>query len=158
MASHTQQFATPVTWLRRLFRRSQVPLGMLAVLVGLMAGLTSVLQGAAARLMQRLLYGMAPGERLSAMDHISVMHLLALPLGGLLVTGAARLMRRGRAGRRAPIDVVEANALYGGDIPLRDSALVSAQTILSNGCGASVGLEAAYAQVGGGLAAITGQW
>jgi CIC family chloride channel protein len=54
--------------------------------------------------------------------------------------------------------VVEANALHGGVIPLRDSLLVCAQTLLSNGVGASVGLEAAYAQAGGGFASVVGNW
>ena len=34
--------------------------------------------------------------------------------------------------------------------------LVAAQTVMSNGCGASVGLEAGYAQIGGGLASRLG--
>ena len=41
---------------------------------------------------------------------------------------------------------------------LRDSLLVCVQTLLSNGVGASVGLEAAYAQAGGGFASVIGQW
>jgi len=56
------------------------------------------------------------------------------------------------------VDVVEANALHGGQITLRDSLLVSAQTLISNGSGASVCLEAAYAQMGGGVASVCGQW
>ena len=47
---------------------------------------------------------------------------------------------------------------HGGTLPWRDSVLVCAQTILSNGVGASVGLEAAYAQAGGGFASVIGQW
>ena len=64
------------------------------------------------------------------------------------------MLRQGRA----PVDVVEANALHGGVIPMRDSLTVAAQTLLSNGMGASVGLEAAYAQMGGGVASVVGQW
>ena len=60
--------------------------------------------------------------------------------------------------RHSAIDVVEANALHGGRIPPFDTFRVSLQTIVSNGFGASVGLEAAYAQAGGGLASIIGQW
>lgn len=69
--------------------------------------------------------------------------------------GLAFLLVQGR--RWAAIDVVEANALHGGRIPVRDTLLVSIQTLLSNGCGASVGLEAAYAQSGGGIASWIGQ-
>jgi CIC family chloride channel protein len=81
--------------------------------------------------------------------------LLALPIGGLLLGFGSRAAARRW---RTPVDVVEANALHGGAIPLRDSLLVCAQTLLSNGVGASVGLEAAYAQAGGGFASVIGQW
>jgi CIC family chloride channel protein len=39
---------------------------------------------------------------------------------------------------------------------LRDSVMVSLATLVSNGCGASVGLEAGYAQIGAGLASRFG--
>ena len=39
---------------------------------------------------------------------------------------------------------------------LRESLLVATQTVISNGCGASVGLEAGYAQIGAGLASYLG--
>ena len=37
-----------------------------------------------------------------------------------------------------------------------DSLFLSLQAVLSNGCGASVGLEAAYAQMGAAIASFTG--
>jgi chloride channel protein, CIC family len=78
-----------------------------------------------------------------------------LPIFGLILgLGSRAAVRRWRK----PVDVVEANALHGGAIPLRDSLLVCVQTLLSNGAGASVGLEAAYAQAGGGAASVLGQW
>jgi CIC family chloride channel protein len=70
---------------------------------------------------------------------------------GLLNLGLARWWPR------APIDPIEANALYGGRLSLADGAVVGAQNIVSNGFGASVGLEAAYAQAGGGLASRLGR-
>ena len=39
---------------------------------------------------------------------------------------------------------------------LRQSLLVAMQTMISNGCGASVGLEAGYAQIGAGVASYLG--
>ena len=51
---------------------------------------------------------------------------------------------------------MEANALHGGRMSIRDSLFVGLQSVLSNGFGASVGLEAAYAQLGGGVASLTG--
>ena len=44
-------------------------------------------------------------------------------------------------------DAIEANALYGGRVSFRGSLLISIQTLLSNGFGGSVGLEAGYTQI-----------
>ena len=139
---------------RRRLRSSELALIVLAIGVGLCAGLLTLAQSGIARLMQRLLYG-ADIEHLSALSAIPLWRLAALPLGGAVLAGIA-YATRGRA--RSPIDVVEANALHGGLIPAKDSLLVSAQTLVSNGAGASVGLEAAYAQMGGGLASVLGHW
>lgn len=139
---------------RRVFRSSEAALILLAVAVGIGAGLLMILQHAVAHGMQALIYGLS-GASLSAAPSVDVVRLLALPIFGLLLGAATRVaLRRWRT----PVDVVEANALHGGAIPLRDSLIVCAQTIVSNGAGASVGLEAAYAQAGGGLASAFAQW
>ncbi|SDC42589.1 chloride channel protein, CIC family [Sphingomonas sp. YR710] len=140
---------------RRLFRASEAGFILLAIGIGVVAGLSSALLGALAHAAQGALYGLAPDMRLSGQASIAPWRLLALPLGGLLLAGM--MLLAGHA-RRTAIDVVEANALHGGRIPLRDTLLVSVQTLLSNGCGASVGLEAAYAQAGGGIASLAGRW
>src|SRR3954466_2452021 len=70
---------------------------------------------------------------------------------GLLSLGLARWWPR------APIDPIEANALYGGRLSLADGAVVGAQNIVSNGFGASGRLEAAHPQAGGVLASGLGQ-
>jgi CIC family chloride channel protein len=140
---------------RRTLRESEAAFVVVAAVVGVGAGVLTNFQGLLAHAMQGFLYGV-DANRLSALGTIHhPWRLLALPFGGLLLVGLAYLLRR-RA--RTPIDVVEANALHGGRVPFTDSMVVAAQTIVSNGSGASVGLEAAYAQVGGGLASILGQW
>ena len=58
---------------------------------------------------------------------------------------------------RRAVDPIEANALYGGRMSLNDSLIVVLQTILSNGVGASVGLEAGYTQIGSALASRFGR-
>lgn len=139
---------------RRILRQSEIAFIILAALVGIGAGLLTFGQQFIAYAMQHVLYGIE-GNRLSALA--SIQHpwrLLSLPLGGLSLILLAYYLRKGRT----PIDVVEGNAMHGGRIPLRDNLVISAQTILSNGAGASVGLEAAYAQMGGGLGSIVGQW
>jgi CIC family chloride channel protein len=139
---------------RRVFRSSEAALILLAVGVGLAAGLLMIAQHAIAHGMQALIYGLS-GASLSAAPSIDSVRLLALPVFGLVLgLGSRAALRRWRT----PVDVVEANALHGGAIPLRDSVIVCAQTIVSNGAGASVGLEAAYAQAGGGLASVLGRW
>ncbi|WP_395395655.1 chloride channel protein [Novosphingobium sp. BL-8A] len=140
---------------RRRMRESELAFILLAVGAGIAAGWLTNLQGFLAHGIQQLLYGVT-GNRLSAIGEIRhPIRLLALPLGGLVLIGIAYLLRRRR---RAPIDVVEANALHSGRIPFIDNLIISAQTIVSNGAGASVGLEAAYAQMGGGVASVLGQW
>ncbi|MBB3862076.1 CIC family chloride channel protein [Novosphingobium hassiacum] len=136
-----------------MFRVSEVSFILLATVVGIAAGLVASLLGKIARALQIVIYGLDNQSRLSSLTEIAPMRLLALPLGGLLLGLGALYIHR----RRAAVDVVEANALHGGRIPVRDTLLISAQTLLSNGCGASVGLEAAYAQSGGGIASWLGQ-
>ena len=144
-----------VTWLRRQLRASEAALIALALLLGSVAGLTTLAQEAIAHAIQRAFYGIGLDDHLSAAADIAPASLLALPIGALALAAFGYATRRRR---NAPIDVVEANALHGGVIPIRDSLTVSAQTLISNGAGASVGLEAAYAQIGGGVASAVGQW
>ena len=94
-------------------------------------------------------------QRLSAVDHVTPLMALSTPVLGGLAIGLIELWRRHR-NARIPVDPVEANALRGGRMSLRDSVVVSLQTLISNGCGASVGLEAGYTQIGAGLASRIG--
>jgi CIC family chloride channel protein len=151
---NTRRLARAGVRVQRWLRESEAAFILLATLVGAAAGLTTLAQGWLAHAMQRLIYGLTI-TRLSAAAAIDQpWRLIALPLGGLAVLAIGRWAAR-RGG--APVDVVEANALHGGRIPVGDNLLIAAQTILSNGCGASVGLEATYAQMGGGLASLLGQ-
>ncbi len=139
---------------RSLVRSSEAALIAVAILCGVAAGMLTLVQGSLAHSIQVLCYG-SGFERLSAIRRLNPLALVALPIGGLLLAGLTRAVRRTGW---TPVDVVEANALHGGAIPVRDSLLVSAQTLISNGFGASVGLEAAYAQMGGGFASVVGRW
>ena len=140
--------------LRRLLRGSEAAFIVLAALAGLLAGLSTNALGWLAHAMQQVFYGLE-GNRLSALPEVRhPWRLLALPLGGLvLVLWSRWLRRRGRG----LVDVVEANALHGGRVPPVDNLIIAGQTVVSNGVGASVGLEAAYAQMGGGMASLLGQ-
>ena len=147
-------YSRSVTSVRSVFRSSEAAIILLAVGVGLAAGLLTIAIHQIAHALQALFYGLTD-ETLSATAVISPLRLMTLPIAGLVLgLGSRAVLRRWRT----PVDVVEANALHGGVIPWRDSALVCAQTLLSNGGGASVGLEAAYGQAGGGFASFVSNW
>ncbi|WP_082666255.1 chloride channel protein [Aureimonas sp. AU4] len=140
--------------LRRLFRRSEIWFVLLAALVGGASGTLTVLISRLAYAIQVLLFRLPQPERLSAQASLELWQLAILPLGGLAL-GLFGLAVRAR--RRALVDAVEANALHGGRMSGRDSLVIAGQTVISNGFGASVGLEAAYAQMGGAAASLGGR-
>jgi CIC family chloride channel protein len=142
-------------FVRSRIRASELWLVVVAVIVGGVAGLLTAAVSSSAHAIQTAIYGLAPGQRLSAIDHVSLLQALALPAGGAILGLVTWLWTRRRPG--SPVDPVEANALHGGRMSSRDSIFVGAQSVISNGCGASVGLEAAYAQLGGGFASIVGR-
>jgi CIC family chloride channel protein len=106
--------------------------------------------------MHSYLYGIGIDERLSAEVSIDWWRsVCVLPIGGLIMGVLGLALARWRP-RRA-IDPIEANALFGGRMSLNDSLVVVGQTIISSGFGASVGLEAGYAQIGSALASRLGR-
>lgn len=123
-------------------------------MVGALAGLATVLQGNIVRALQIYFYRLPAQVHLSASLTLTIGQLLLLPLGGLLL-GIFTLLIGAR--RRALVDAVEANALHGGRMSMRDNIIVSIQTLISSGFGASVGLEAAYAQMGAGIGSHLGR-
>ena len=142
-------------WLRSRTRASDGWFIASAALVGVLAGAATWVLGGMSHWLQGRLFRLEPLQRLSAVRELSLGQLLLLPLGGLCLGAFSLLVR---AHRRRLVDAVEANALHGGVMSMRDSLVVSGQTVLSNGFGASVGLEAAYAQMGGGFGSQVARW
>ncbi|MEG9529003.1 MAG: chloride channel protein, partial [Hyphomicrobiales bacterium] len=144
--------------LRSLVRRSEGGLVALATLVGCVSGIAVSAMTWVTQTLRELLYGLPAGTRLSAADAVTPTLLLVGPcLGGALlglVILAAAYLRGPR--KRPAIDPIEANALHGGRMSLRDSVYLALQNVISNGCGASVGLEAGYTQIASGLASRLG--
>jgi len=140
---------------RGWLRASEAFFIVLAIGLGAAAGLLSVVLGALARTLQHVLFALPPNTRLSGVVELGLPSLIVLPLGGLVFTAFGYATR---ARKRRLVDAVEANALHGGRMSLPDSLVISGQTVLSNGFGASVGLEAAYAQMGGAVASVLGGW
>ncbi|MFI4966718.1 MAG: chloride channel protein, partial [Caulobacterales bacterium] len=140
--------------MRRRLRTSELWLITLSVAVGGAAGLLAVFQSRVAHAMQSVLYGIGKADHLSAVVRIAPARAAWLAVGGLVLGLFSWAVSRRRSTRL--VDVVEANALHGGVLGLTDSLIVCVQTMLSNGFGASVGLEAAYAQAGGAAASFAG--
>ena len=135
--------------------RGDLGLVALAIGVGALAGLSVSAMTAIVNLAHVLIYGIPFDVRLSAAERVSPIAAFSAPMLAGLALGAVDAWRTRRKMPPA-VDPVEANALRGGRMSLRDSALVSAQTVVSNGGGASVGLEAGYAQIGAAIASRLG--
>ena len=110
----------------------------------------------ATQLVHEVLFAIGPAERLSAMVELSPVRTVVVPCLGGLVLGLFGLAVARYHPRRA-VDPIEANALYGGRMSLNDSLIVVIQTIISNGVGASIGLEAGYTQIGSAIASRCGR-
>lgn len=141
--------------LRTFLRSSALAQVAAAILVGAAAGVCVTLMTRAAELAHVFVYGIPLDVRLSASASIWPPAAFAsLCLGGLTL-GLIDVWRR-RKGAAATVDPIEANALRGGRLSLKDGLIVVSQTLISNGCGASVGLEAGYAQIGSAIASRVG--
>lgn len=144
-------------WLRSKMRSNEFFLVPLAIVLGVLSGLIVTLMSELSQFAHVLIYGIRIDVRLSANDTIKpLVAFAALSIGGLIL-GSMEWYRR-RSKISPAVDPVEANALRGGRLSLRDSIVVSLQTLISNGCGASVGLEAGYTQIGAGLSSLFGRF
>jgi CIC family chloride channel protein len=141
--------------LRAFVRAREISIIAIAAGVGVLGGLGVAAMSAAVNLLHEGFFGLASGQRLSAIESISLAQALVPAVGGLLLGLSFVLLARWRP--ESPVDPIEANALRGGRMSVRDSLVVAAQTILSSGVGASVGLEAGYSQLGSGVASWIGR-
>jgi CIC family chloride channel protein len=101
-------------------------------------------------------FGIPADHYLSEGIGIRTGRLLLVPLLGGLLLGLVALTMKRRFSDIA--DPIEANALHGGRMSLRDSLWLTFTTVLSNGAGASLGMEAGYSQLGAGLYSWLGRW
>lgn len=138
--------------MRRLIRRNEAGFIGLAIVAGGAAGLSVAALLAGANLLHLWLYG---HRHLSSLERLDAPIQALVPLLGGLLLGLSGFYVRKWMPRR-PVDPIEANALQGGRMSLKDSGIIAAQTVLSNGFGASAGLEAAYTQMGSGIASWLG--
>ena len=141
---------------RQSVRDNEVSLIAASALISIAIGLGVIVLQLVVQQLHESLFGIPPQHRLSGSPIPDWWRVLLVPcLGGLLSGGATILIRRWRP--REIVDAIEANALFGGKMSLIDSANLTLLTVISSGFGASVGLEAAYTQLGSGMASRFGQ-
>ncbi len=133
--------------LQRDVRSSEVIQIFLCALIGGFVGAMTNYLRLLVDLLHKIIFLLPKHVPLSAGLATNHWRLLLVPaIGGLLLGLCALLARRFRAADI--VDPVEANALYGGRMSIRDSAWLTAITLLSNAAGASLGMEAGYSQSG----------
>lgn len=138
---------------KSLDRSSEIVLIVCGALVGIAAGCAVSGMSWVSKMMHSLIFQIPYESWLSSSAIENRILLLASPIVGGLVLGLLLLLLK----RRRPIvDPIEANALYGGRVSLTDSIIVAVQNLISNGFGASVGLEAGYTQLCSGIASKFG--
>jgi CIC family chloride channel protein len=160
VSRHRRQFGDMVMHaphtLRALVRSDELWLVVLAAFIGCAAGVLVAVMTYVTQLMHQHLFLLNSGQRLSGMVSIDPIRAVAVPTIGGLAVGLLGLAVA-RLWSRQVVDPIEANALHGGRMSLNDSLIVVAQTVLSSGVGASVGLEAGYTQISSAVASRFGR-
>ena len=143
-------------WVRAFVRAREFGLVVVGALVGLVSGLLVCGLSAASQLVHEILFGLDRGQHLSIATGLPPWRAVAGPVVGAFALAALTLWAGKRfTGRMA--DAIEANALNGGRMSISGSLYITLQTFLSNACGSSVGLEAAYTQISAALASLLGR-
>lgn len=154
-SSETSESAGPAGSLRnlllRLRRSNPLILSVLAVVIGVAAGLAAIVFRLAIDLTQRGTFGFG-GERVATLaGELAWWHLLLVPAAGGLMIGL--FVHYFMPGRRplGVADVIEASALKGGRMGLADGIKAAAVSAASIGVGASVGREGPVVHLGASL-------
>jgi len=142
--------------MRAFVRGRESGLLVIAAFIGAASGLLVAAMSAASQKMHEIFFQIPQGASLSVTVVPEIWRMLAIPtLGGATLAVLGLWAKDRFRGRLA--DAIEANALHGGRLSARGSLYISLQTLISNGFGASVGLEAAYTQICGMLASLLGR-
>jgi CIC family chloride channel protein len=141
--------------MRLVIRRSEFGLIAVAAVVGALAGLAVAAMSWISQALHEAIFDIGSGERLSSATGLDRGTVLLAPIAGGIVLGLLFLVLR-KWRKKPMVDPIEANALHGGRLSLTDSIVVAVQNLISNGFGASVGLEAGYTQLSSGIASKLG--
>lgn len=130
---------------------------VLAALIGAIAALVVQLMNFCSLSLHKILFNLDTEGRLSSLNWIDPWHCILIPaLGGIILAFSRVLQKRYAWFSNKPVDAVEANALHGGKMSIKDSLYVVWQTLCSNGFGISLGLEAAYTQLSAAFGSYIG--
>jgi chloride channel protein, CIC family len=143
-------------FVRQNIRNSELGLTIVAAIIAVAIALGIAVVHEMVSWMHAGLFGVPIETHLGGTADIELWRRLLVPsIGGLGYGLVAYALWRWRP--RDIVDAIEANALHGGRMSLSDSLRLTALTILSGGVGASVGLEAAFTQLGAGTASHIGR-
>src|ERR1700722_5622685 len=143
-------------WMRAFVRGRESGLLVIAAIIGALSGLIVAAMSAASQKMHEILFQIPNAAFLSISAVQQSWRIIVIPVAGGAILAILGLWAKERfRGRLA--DAIEANALHGGRLSTRGSLYISLQTLISNGFGASVGLEAAYTQMCGMIASLIGR-
>lgn len=107
--------------------------------------------------LHRVLFAITGEGSLSTGLGLTSDRILIVPVaGGLLLGIVAVVLRKIRP--NDIVDPIEANALHGGRMSIRDSARLVGETVISNASGVAVGMEAGYTQLGASVMSKVGQY
>lgn len=145
----------PFRW-RALVRSSELGLVIAAAIVGLISAFVVAAIGQISQWMHQAIFEIGADDHLSAAAGSLPLSTLIAPMaGGVLMGGIIWVLARWH--KKPIVDPIEANALHGGHLSLTDSFILVGQNLISNGFGASVGLEAAFTQLASGFASRIGR-
>lgn len=142
--------------IRAFVRNRETGLVITGMLIGAVSGLLVAVISKLSQLAHVFLFDIPMDGHLSSTGAISWQRSLFVPIaGGVVLAVLALYFNKRLKGQLA--DAIEANALYGGRLSMRGSIFVSIQTLLSNGFGGSVGLEAGYTQICSAISSYIGR-
>ncbi len=139
------------------FKRSEFRITLIAMVAGGIAGLCVSVMSQIVLFAHHVIFLVSSNTDISGTQAITPLRTFLGPALGGIVFGLSLLLQS-KWRPRLPVDPIEANALHGGRMSVRDSLAVAGQNLISNGCGASVGLEAGYTQIGAGFASNIGRY
>lgn len=131
-------------------RTSQISLIFLALVIGAVSGHAAVAMYLAIDVLLTLFFGESEAQLASGVRDLPWWHILAVPvLAGVAVGQIQRLISTGRAG--GVPDVIEAAALKGGRMSIKDGLLSAASTVTALAGGSSTGREGPVVHLGASL-------